>query len=210
MHISNMDAKAHWENIYKTKEPTAVSWYQDRPEMSLRLIEKVAPNKDSVIIDIGGGASTLVDHLVLDGYTNVAVLDISEEALKRAILRIGRSFAERVNWFKADITDIDLIEDQFDVWHDRAVFHFLTQPEDRKNYVDQVQRALKPGGHAIIATFAVDGPQQCSGLDVRRYSPEELLAELGSGFELLETVNETHQTPFGTEQKFIYCVCRKV
>jgi ubiquinone/menaquinone biosynthesis C-methylase UbiE len=205
-----MDTKAHWENIYKTKEPTAVSWYQPRPDVSLRLIEKAAPDKASAIIDIGGGASTLVDHLLAEGYTRVAVLDISAEALKRAIRRIGRSSAERVNWFEADITDIDLIEHQFDVWHDRAVFHFLTLPEDRTRYVETMTKALKPGGHLIIATFAADGPEQCSGLNVQRYGAAELQDVLGSAFELIETINETHQTPFGTGQKFIYGLCRKV
>lgn len=204
-----MEAKAHWENIYKTKGPTEVSWYQVRPETSLRLIERAASDKASAIIDIGGGDSTLVDHLLADGYTNVAVLDISEEALKRAILRVGRAAAEQVGWFEADITDIDLTANQFDVWHDRAVFHFLTEPEARQHYVETVRRSVKPGGHVIVATFATDGPKQCSGLDVRRYDPDSLHDEFGQDFELLDSVRETHQTPFGTEQKFIYCDCRK-
>jgi ubiquinone/menaquinone biosynthesis C-methylase UbiE len=208
-----MEAKAHWEQIYKTQEPTTASWYQAHPETSLRLIELAARatrDKASAIIDIGGGASTLVDHLLAKGYTNVAVLDISEEALKQAILRVGRASAEQVSWFEADITDIDLSRDQFDVWHDRAVFHFLTQPVDRQRYIEAVRRSVKPGGHVIVATFATDGPQQCSGLEVRRYDPNGLHGEFGSDFELLESVPEIHHTPFGTQQNYIYCDCRKV
>ncbi len=203
-----MEAKTHWEQIYQTKQPTQVSWYQMHPLLSLRFIERTGVSKAGSLIDVGGGASTLVDHLLADGYQNVTVLDVSGVALAQARARLG-PLAGPVRWIEADITEAALPPNQYDVWHDRAVFHFLTQAEDRVRYVEAVRRSVKPGGHVIVATFAADGPTQCSGLDVVRYSPDSLHGEFGSDFELLESAPEAHQTPFGTEQKFVYCYCRK-
>jgi 2-polyprenyl-3-methyl-5-hydroxy-6-metoxy-1,4-benzoquinol methylase len=165
-------------------------------------------DKAAHIIDVGGGASTLVDHLLDDGYRQVTVLDISEEALKISQQRLAQR-ADIVNWLAADITRTALPHYEFDVWHDRAVFHFLTEPRDRQAYIRTVKEAVKPGGHVIVATFASDGPEKCSGLSVVRYTPQHLHDEFGADFELLDSAHEEHQTPFGTEQKFIYCYCRK-
>lgn len=203
-----MGDKAHWEKIYTTKAPDQVSWYQVQPQESLDLIRRTGIGKTAQIIDIGGGASTLVDYLLMDGFQHISVLDISFVALGVAKSRLGLRATE-VTWIEGDITKSDLPPAHYDLWHDRAVFHFLTDAEDRRKYVEAVERSLKPGGHIIIASFAVDGPMQCSGLDVMRYSPSSLHNEFGERFELLESHNETHNTPFGTQQKFVYCYCRK-
>ena|SRR5258706_391419 len=203
-----MENKTHWEHIYQTKESEQVSWYQLHPRLSLRYIQNTGVAKSANIIDVGGGASTLVDHLLENGYQQVTVLDISKEALEIAQQRLGEH-SERVIWLEADITQANLPHHQYDIWHDRAVFHFLTNPEDREAYVKAVKDAVKPGGHVIVATFASDGPESCSGLQVARYDPKSLHNEFGADFELLDSTHEEHQTPFGTEQKFIYCYCRK-
>jgi 2-polyprenyl-3-methyl-5-hydroxy-6-metoxy-1,4-benzoquinol methylase len=203
-----MENKTHWENIYHTKESAQVSWYQLHPQLSLQYIRNTGADKAANIIDVGGGASTLVDHLLDDGFGQITVLDISKEALEVAIQRLAQR-AKLVTWLEADITRADLPQHAYDIWHDRAVFHFLTDPQDRAAYVKTVEHAVKPGGHVIVATFASDGPEKCSGLDVARYDPQSLHDEFGSGFELLDSTHENHQTPFGTEQKFIYCYCRK-
>ncbi len=202
-----MDAKAHWENIYTTKAPDQVSWYQPHPARSLDFIRRTAIAPGDPIIDVGGGASTLVDDLLAEGYRHVTVLDLSAAALRLARRRLG-SAAAAVRWVEADITQASLPAHAFAVWHDRAVFHFLTQPADRMRYVDQVRRAVRPGGHIIVATFADDGPERCSGLNIQRYAPDELHAEFGDAFRLVESAREAHPTPFGTEQKFIYCYFR--
>jgi ubiquinone/menaquinone biosynthesis C-methylase UbiE len=199
--------KTHWERIYEKKGPKQVSWYQEHAQYSLQYIRNTGVQKTGHIIDVGGGASTLVDDLIADGFQNISVLDVSETALQLARQRLG-SKASNVNWIEADITKADLPEDAYDLWHDRAVFHFLTQPTDRERYIDTVRRAVRPGGHLIVATFALDGPERCSGLEVMRYDPESLYSEFGTGFNLIDSTNETHHTPFGTEQKFIYCCCR--
>jgi SAM-dependent methyltransferase len=160
------------------------------------------------IIDVGGGASTLVDDLLRDGYGALTVLDLSAAALAAAQRRLGRR-AREVQWVEADITTVALPLHAYDLWHDRAVFHFLTSPEQRAVYVQAVIRAVKPGGHVIVATFAEDGPTQCSGLPVMRYRADDLHAEFGQPFELLKHEKEAHHTPFGTVQKFVYCYCRK-
>ena len=203
-----MNKKTHWEHIYETKSPTQVSWYQEHAKFSLEYIKRTGIRKTDRIIDVGGGTSTLVDDLVVDGFQHISILDVSGAALQIARQRLGRR-AAHVNWIEADITQADLPEQAYDLWHDRAVFHFLTQPEDRKRYVDAVRRAVRTRGHIIVATFAPDGPDHCSGLEVMRYNPESLHSEFGDEFDLVDSTNETHHTPFGTEQKFIYCYCRR-
>jgi SAM-dependent methyltransferase len=203
-----MRAKDHWERVYTTKPVNVVSWYQEHAEHSLRLIQGTAAGTDAHVIDIGGGASTLVDDLLAAGYSRLTVLDLSAAAIAAAQKRLGR-LATRVEWLQADITTAVLPASAYDVWHDRAVFHFLTEADQRAAYVRAVLRAVKPGGYVIVATFAEDGPTQCSGLPVRRYSPGELHAEFGQPFELLKHERETHHTPFGTVQKFVFCYCRK-
>lgn len=203
-----MENKTHWENIYQTKESSQVSWYQLHPTMSLQYIQNTGASKTGHIIDIGGGASTLADHLLDDNFQNITVLDISTEALGIAKQRLGER-AEFVTWIEADITKVTLPHQKYDVWHDRAVFHFLTKQEERARYVHAVKEAVKTGGHIIVATFADDGPEKCSGLEVARYDPQSLHNEFGADFELLDSTHEEHHTPFGTEQKFIYCYCRK-
>jgi ubiquinone/menaquinone biosynthesis C-methylase UbiE len=202
-----MGTKIHWETIHQTKSPQQVSWYQDHPTLSLEFIQRTRVEPASPIIDIGGGISTLADHLLEAGYSNLTVLDISAAALETARQRLSTR-AAGVNWIEADITQINLPADAFDIWHDRAVFHFLIQPEARQRYIETARRAVKKGGHVIIATFASDGPPQCSGLDVRRYSPESLQEEFGAGFQLVDSAQEVHRTPFSTEQKFTYCYFR--
>jgi len=177
-------------------------------QFSLQCIQNTGIRKTDPIIDVGGGASTLADDLIAAGFLHITVLDISPTALELARQRLGAR-AANVTWIEADITQADLPGRAFDIWHDRAVFHFLTQPADRQRYLDTVRHAVRKGGHVIVATFAPDGPDHCSGLEVVRYSPESLHAEFGEDFELMESTRETHRTPFGTEQRFIYCYCRR-
>jgi SAM-dependent methyltransferase len=204
-----MQSKDHWEKVYTTKAPDNVSWFQAHAELSMRLIRESCPRRDAAIIDVGGGASTLVDDLLDDGYPNVTVLDLSGAALAESRRRLGER-GDTVPWMEADVTRAEFEPHSFDVWHDRAVFHFLTSEADRIAYVRQVLRAVKPGGHVIMATFGSDGPTQCSGLPVMRYAPDELHAEFGDAFTLLAHEEQLHHTPFGTDQQFIYCMCRKM
>ena len=203
-----MNAKTHWQHIYETKAPTQVSWYQEHAQVSMQFIQNTGIQRTGRIIDIGGGASTLVDDLVTAGFQHITVLDISATALQLARERLDARAVD-VNWIEADITRADLPHQTYDVWHDRAVFHFLTQIDDRQHYINTVRHAVRTGGHVIIATFAPDRPDRCNGLDVVRYNPEGLHSEFGKSFELVESACETHHTPSGTEQKFIYCYCRK-
>jgi SAM-dependent methyltransferase len=203
-----MDRKQHWEQIYTTKASDNVSWFQEHADQSLALIHGTGLGKEAAIIDVGGGASRLVDDLVADGYTDLTVLDLSAAALAVAKQRLGKH-AHAVHWMEGDITRVDFPVHRFDLWHDRAVFHFLTEPADRHAYVERVLRAVRPGGHVIIATFSEDGPEKCSGLPVVRYCPETLHAEFGEAFHLIKHNKEAHQTPFGTEQQFVYCYCLK-
>ena len=203
-----MQAKDHWEHVYATKPTDAVSWYQAHADLSLRLIRGTGVPATASIIDVGGGASTLVDDLLAHGYSALSVLDLSAHALAAAKARLGAR-ADAVTWLEADVTSACLPVHAYDVWHDRAVFHFLTTAAEREAYVERVLRSVKPGGHVIVATFAEDGPTQCSGLPVMRYSADDLHAEFGSPFSLLQHEKETHQTPFGTLQSFVYCYCRK-
>jgi len=203
-----VDRKQHWEQIYTTKTSDSVSWFQEHADQSLRLIHNTGLGKDAAIIDVGGGASILVDDLVAEGYTDLTVLDLSAAALTVARQRLGKH-ADAVRWMVGDITRAEFPKYRFDIWHDRAVFHFLTDPDDRHAYVERVMRSVRPGGHVIIATFAEDGPEKCSGLPVMRYQPESLHAEFGDAFQLVEHEMEAHHTPSGTVQQFVYCYCRK-
>jgi SAM-dependent methyltransferase len=201
-----MDGKAHWERVYTTRPAREVSWYQPHADQSLELIRSVASGNPCRVIDVGGGASTLVDDLLALGAFDVSVLDISETALQVARDRLGR-LQQQVHWLAGDIESIDLPRAAYDVWHDRAVFHFMTTAEQRAAYVAQVRRAVRPGGHVIVAAFGPDGPLQCSGLPVMRYSPGELHDEFGGAFELVEHNTEAHRTPAGRLQQFVYCHC---
>lgn len=196
------ETKEHWEKVYQSKSPEEVSWYQKKPHLSLSLIEHASLPRDAAIIDIGGGASSLVDHLCEMGYGDVSVLEISANALAHSKSRLGLR-AEKVQWYEEDVMHFKPGR-RFALWHDRAVFHFLTDKDDRERYMHTVQQALEPGGHLIIMTFAIDGPKKCSGLDVIQYDADRLEKEIGSGFELLESGVNVHSTPAGHEQRFAY------
>lgn len=197
----------HWERVYRTKQPDAVSWFQEHATRSLEIIRSIGAASDAQIIDVGGGASTLVDDLLTGGFKHVSVLDLSASALDVARKRLGL-LGQSVTWISGDIRTVGLPEQTYDIWHDRAVFHFLTDPADRTAYVRQVMKSVKRGGHVIVATFAPDGPEQCSGLPVARYDPDQLHDEFGPTFELLEHASEEHKTPWGSVQHFVYCHCR--
>ena len=202
-----MPTREHWDSVYGSKEPSQVSWYRAHLEHSLKFIEGSGLDRDAAIIDVGGGASTLVDDLLANGYLNVSVLDVSSKAMESAKARLGDR-AAAVHWLAADITRTELPPDTYDFWHDRAVFHFLRDREDRRRYVAAVQRSLRPGGHILVATFGPQGPTRCSGLDVMRYGPDELHAEFGGAFQKVGSLTEMHSTPWGAEQQFVYCCCR--
>lgn len=204
-----MNKKTHWETVYQTKNVDQVSWYREHLDNSLQMILNTNVGKEAAIIDVGGGSSTLVDDLLNAGFIDVSVLDISVKALEKSQERLGKK-SESVEWIEADITEIDLPKNHYDVWHDRAVFHFLTDAEDRRKYVELVLRSLKIGGHIIVASFGLNGPKKCSGLDVVQYSPDSMHNEFGENFQLVKSVSETHKTPFETTQEFIYCYCRKL
>ena len=202
-----MNVETHWEKIYREKAPDAVSWYRPHLETSLGLIEKAVPGRGVSIIDVGGGGSTLVDDLLAHGYQNITVLDVSQTAIDVTKKRLGPA-AEGVQWVTADIVDGELAPNAYDLWHDRAVFHFLTTLDQRVAYVRQVARAVRPSGHVLVSTFGPDGPTKCSGLEVVRYDADSLHAEFGVRFRLLDSIKELHKTPFGTTQQFLYCLCR--
>jgi SAM-dependent methyltransferase len=201
-----MDPTAHWDKVYRTKKEDEVSWYRPHLEISLDLIGAAAPNLDARIVDVGGGESTLVDDLLARGYRNLAVLDVSATALEVTRDRLGAT-AGQVDWLCGDVTTYAFAEHEYDVWHDRAVFHFLTDPGDRAAYVRQVARAVRPGGHVIVAAFGPEGPVKCSGLDVVRYDPDTLHDQFGAKFQLVKHLTELHQTPQGKIQQFVYCYC---
>jgi len=201
------DAKSHWEKIYETKKPEEVSWTQSVPATSLRLIRKLDLPKTSCIIDIGGGDSQLVDFLIEEGNTNLTVLDISEHALERAKTRLG-SRQESVQWIVGDLTQVTLPA-EYDLWHDRAAFHFLISREDVEKYLNLLRKSVVPGGHAIIATFSTAGPKKCSGLKITQYDERSLAKLLLPDFTLIESLTEDHVTPFGTKQNFLFCLFRK-
>ncbi|MEX0619313.1 MAG: class I SAM-dependent methyltransferase [Pseudohongiellaceae bacterium] len=203
-----MQSKEHWEKVYSSKKADEVSWFQRHAELSLKIIRDNHVPADGAIIDVGGGASILVDDLIENGYSEITVLDLSATALEKAKARLGAK-ASSVRWLEANVLDVDLPANGYDVWHDRAVFHFLTSHTERHRYVQQVLRAVKPGGLVIVATFAEDGPDKCSGLPVMRYSTSALHSEFGKPFELLGSEPELHRTPAGNEQKFVYCFCKR-
>lgn len=204
-----MNKKAHWEKVYQTKSDQQVSWFREHLDNSLQLILSTKADKSAAIIDVGGGSSTLADDLLTQGFTDISVLDISAAALEKSKTRLADKSA-KIEWIEADITKVSLPENHYEVWHDRAVFHFLTEAEDRRKYIKLVMGSLKVGGHIIVASFGLDGPQKCSGLDVVRYNPKKMKNEFGDDFKLVKSLNETHKTPFGTTQEFIYCYCRKL
>jgi SAM-dependent methyltransferase len=197
-----MDAKGHWERTYSRRSPSEQSWHQDSPTLSLELIERSAIGRDARILDVGGGSSMLVDRLLDRRYRDVSVLDLSEAALQHARDRLGPA-GDHVRWIVGDVTTFRA-ESPIDLWHDRAVLHFLTAERDRAAYHAVLDRSLTANGQAVIATFATDGPERCSGLPVVRYGEESMRAFLGPGFRLLESVIETHRTPAGVDQRFVY------
>jgi SAM-dependent methyltransferase len=209
--MEDAGSQAHWENVYTTKSENEVSWFQQSPAPSLELIVQAGATSKSAIIDIGGGASRLVDHLVEQGFEDVTVLDLSGAALAAAKSRLERRLgvrAERVSWIVTDATTFEPVR-SYDIWHDRAAFHFLTDANDRAAYIARLGRALKLGGHAIIATFALDGPEKCSGLPVARYDSASLGRTLGAAFKLVHTQRHEHATPWGSRQIFQFSVFKR-
>lgn len=204
-----MQRKTHWENVYNLKSADAVSWHQEHADTSLALIRQSGLSLDAELIDVGGGASTLIDDLLRLGYRNLTVLDIAASGLNIARNRLGEHAAS-VHWLEADVTTTSFPKQKYDLWHDRAVFHFLTESEDRARYLHALTEALKPGSFAIIGTFAQDGPDHCSGLPTQRYNVESLSATLGPRFELLGRLEEEHHTPSGAVQNFLYCYFRRL
>jgi SAM-dependent methyltransferase len=202
-----METREHWDTVYRSKKSDAVSWYAPHLAESLHLIEQFCPDKTAAIVDIGGGESTLVDDLLQKGYLDISVLDISQAAIAFTRQRLA-SKADSVNWHVGDVTQYDFGAKQFDLWHDRAVFHFLTEARDRQAYVDLVKRSVKIGGHVLMATFGPQGPLKCSGLDVVRYDDQKLHDEFGRGFELMGSQVTEHHTPMDTSQQFLYCWCK--
>ncbi len=202
-----MDRRAHWERVYTEKRPDQVSWYQAEARLSLDLISKFSASAKASVIDVGGGASRLVDGLLAGGYADIRVLDLSAAALAASHARLGAA-GDGVHWSVDDVLTADFAPQSVDVWHDRAVFHFLTEAPEREAYVAQVRRAMRPDGIVLVATFAEDGPLKCSGLDVVRYSPDALHHEFGEEFVVIESQREAHRTPSGALQWFTYCLCR--
>lgn len=205
--MEEFDRKNHWEHIYQTKLLNEVSWYQPTPDTSLKFFEQFNIPKQAKIIDVGGGDSLLVDHLLDRGYENITVLDISELALERAKLRLGDRAAS-VKWIAADAASF-VPEEQYDFWHDRAAFHFLTQEEEIENYINNVQKSIKPSGILVIGTFSKQGPKKCSGIEIQQYSETSMTDRLKPFFEKIECISVEHKTPFDTIQQFIFCSFRK-
>ena len=195
--------KSHWERVYQTQSPTEVGWYQAYPERSLKLINNTCAGTDCKIIDIGGGTSKLSKYLIDHGYQKLTVLDISGTSISKARVQLGEK-SNNINWIEADVTE-HCFNEHYDIWHDRAVFHFLTKAEERKRYINSLNQALRLNGHLILATFSLEGPSKCSGLSVARYNPETLQNELGGNFILVESSMEEHKTPSGVTQNFIFC-----
>jgi 2-polyprenyl-3-methyl-5-hydroxy-6-metoxy-1,4-benzoquinol methylase len=199
-----METQAYWEQLYESKSPEETSWYQPHLQTSLDWISDAAKDKSASIIDVGGGESTLVDDLLGAGYRSLTILDVAGSAIKKSQWRLG-STAQSVGWLVGDATTVALPSCAFDVWHDRAVFHFLTEPAQRAAYVSQLVSALKPEGQVVLATFGPQGPEKCSGLDTRRYDKESLQDQMGPDFLLVRSLIVQHHTPFGTTQQFLYC-----
>ena len=201
-----LDRKKHWETVYETKKPDQVSWSQEIPKTSLEFIHSFGLEKTAKIIEIGGGDSKLVDYLLDEGFENVTVLDISAKSLEKARNRLGEK-ANKVNWIVSDITEFEP-NMTFDVWHDRATFHFLTTPEQKKKYIKTVRKSIS--GFLTIGTFSQNGPERCSGLEIKQYSEEELTSELKDGFDNIKCVTEDHLTPFDTTQNFLFCSFKRL
>lgn len=197
--------KNHWETVYETKEPSQVSWTQELPKTSLDFITSFDLPKNARIIDVGGGDSKLVDFLLEAGFTNITVLDISSKALERAKLRLGEK-ANKIEWIVSDITDFKP-QRSFDLWHDRAAFHFLTSPEQKEKYLETIQNNVN--GYLVLGTFSENGPKKCSGLDIQQYSEASLSQLLEDDFEKIKCVTEDHTTPFNTTQNFLFCSFKK-
>jgi 2-polyprenyl-3-methyl-5-hydroxy-6-metoxy-1,4-benzoquinol methylase len=200
------ERKKHWETVYETKSPNEVSWTQEIPKTSLDFIKSLGLSKTAKIIDIGGGDSKLVDFLIEEGFENISVLDISKKALEKAKIRLGDK-AQKVNWIISDITEF-VPNTTYDVWHDRATFHFLTTPEQISKYIETARKSIT--GYLIIGTFSENGPKKCSGLDIKQYNEITLTDELKTGFEKISCVTEDHKTPFETTQNFLFCSFKKV
>ncbi len=206
--MEQIDKKHHWENIYQTKELNEVSWFQPKPETSLNFFEEFAISSTAKIIDIGGGDSFLIDHLLLLGYIDITVLDISNSAIERAKKRLG-SNAEKVKWIVSDIVDFEPTK-SYDVWHDRAAFHFLTNKEDREKYVSIADKGLTNDGLLIVGTFSETGPLKCSGVEIQQYSEISLIEQMKSKFQKINCFTIDHTTPFNTIQNFLFCSFKKV
>lgn len=202
------DRRTHWDGVYSARDVESLSWHQDEPRLSLELIRAAAGSEGGRIIDVGGGASLLVDRLLERPFERIAVLDLSEVALGKVKARLGE-LAKRVDWIVADVTQKPEVG-VYDIWHDRAVFHFLTSAEDRKSYVELAHRSVRTGGRLIIAAFSPSGPKRCSGLEVERYDAAALASELGEGFALVSEARETHAAPSGSPQPFVYAVFRRI
>ena len=200
------NTKEHWENIYQTKKSNEVSWHQEKPKTSLNLISEINLDKDAKIIDIGAGDSNLADNLLAIGFRNITVLDVSSNALNRAKKRLGDK-AKDVKWIVSDVREFET-NDKYDLWHDRAVLHFLTEEEDISKYAEKVRQLLKPNSYLIVSAFSENGPKRCSGLDIKQYS-ENSMKKLFNGFEHIKSFKEEHLTPEGTSQIFIFSVFRK-
>lgn len=202
-----MEARQHWDTVYGTKAPNSVSWYAPHLTESLAYIQRTGLPTSASVTDVGGGEATLVDDLLDAGYRDVTVLDISAQALKVARQRLGDR-ARKVEWRVADVLEHAFAPQSVDIWHDRAVFHFLTGKDQRRRYVQQVLQALRPGGYAIVCTFGPEGPTQCSGLPAARYGADELHGQFGNRFRLVESRTQVHTTPGGAAQQFVYCFCK--
>jgi len=205
--MENFDKKAHWENIYQTKSLNEVSWFQPKPETSLNFFSEFKIAKDAKIIDIGGGDSLLVDHLLDLGYTDITVLDISEAALTKAKTRLGNK-AGLVKWIEADAATF-VSNVQYDFWHDRAAFHFLTSAQEIEHYLQTVQQSIRPNGILVMGTFSEQGPEKCSGIQIKQYSEKTMSDLLTDFFEKIKCITVDHKTPFETIQQFIFCSFRK-
>jgi SAM-dependent methyltransferase len=202
-----MNIAEYWDTVFKSKAPDKVSWYRPHLDLSLDLIQRFAPSRAASIIDIGAGESTLVDDLLALSYQRLTVLDVSHAAIEATQARLGGR-AQRIGWLVGDVTQVSLPQRSFDLWHDRAVFHFLVDADERRKYVRATVNALRPGGHAIVSTFGPEGPTKCSGLEVMRYDAESLHREFGRRFRIEESAKELHRTPWGTDQQFTYCCCK--
>lgn len=205
--METFNRKQHWENIYSTKQLNEVSWYQPTPETSLSFIEELKISKTASIIDIGGGDSFLIDNLLELGYENITLLDISKKAIERAKLRLGKK-GEIVKWIEADAASFKPAEN-YDLWHDRAAFHFLTDQKEIENYLQSAKNGIKDSGHMIIGTFAVDGPKKCSGIEIMQYSESSLIKRFDIAFQKINCRKIEHLTPFDTIQNFVFCSFKK-